>query len=71
MLSDAVPDLAGVADFSAARRHHFVDQWGRRVLVGLTIEETHEFEILDSFRPLGESDAAVWISDGIPKNCLA
>jgi hypothetical protein len=29
-------------------RRYFVDQNGRRVLVGLTIEETFEFETLDS-----------------------
>jgi hypothetical protein len=33
-------------------RRYFVDSDGRRVLVGLTIEETSEFETLDSLAAL-------------------
>jgi len=29
-------------------RRYFVDQVGRRVLIGLTVEETFEFETLDA-----------------------
>jgi hypothetical protein len=34
-------------DFKNAPRRYFVDGDGRRVLVGLTFEETFEFEALD------------------------
>ena len=54
------------ADFSSVRRY-FVDEKGRRVLVGLTIEETLEFEGLDSLPALDESGAHIaWTSDGVP-----
>lgn len=33
-------------------RRYFVDNDGRRVLVGLSLEETFEFETLDSLAPL-------------------
>jgi hypothetical protein len=36
-------------------RRYFVDKNGRRVLIGLTIEETFEFEALDSLPTLDES----------------
>ena len=36
-----------IAPSSAAPRRYFVDAVGRRVLIGLTIEETQEFERLD------------------------
>jgi hypothetical protein len=36
-----------IAPSNAAPRRYFVDAVGRRVLIGLTIEETHEFEGLD------------------------
>ncbi len=35
-------------------RRYFVDGSGRRVLIGLTIEETSEFEILDNLPALDE-----------------
>ena len=34
-------------DFKNAPRRYFVDGYGRRVLVGLTFEETFEFEALE------------------------
>jgi hypothetical protein len=37
-------------------RRYFVDQVGRRVLIGLTVEETFEFETLDA--AWGENGAA-------------
>lgn len=49
---DAMTDPTGTAP-----RRYFVDAGGRRVLIGLTPEETFEFERLDS----GEAQAA---SDG-------
>jgi hypothetical protein len=36
-------------------RRYFVDKNGRRVLIGLTIEETFEFETLDSLPALDQS----------------
>jgi len=41
-------------------RRYYVDNKGRRVLVGLTMEETLEFEQLDRFGPLdsGIDDAS-------------
>ena len=36
-----------IAPSNAAPRRYFVDAVGRRVLIGLTIEETREFEDLD------------------------
>jgi len=45
-------------------RRYFVDGDGQRVLIGLTIEETSEFETLDSLPALDESGA--WNEDGVP-----
>jgi hypothetical protein len=48
-------------------RRYFVDKNGRRVLIGLTIEETLEFETLDSLPALDESGNHVaWDENGIP-----
>ncbi|EJN09147.1 hypothetical protein PMI42_06904 [Bradyrhizobium sp. YR681] len=42
----------------AAPRRYFVDAGGRRVLIGLTPEETFEFERLDSGQAPGGAQAA-------------
>jgi hypothetical protein len=48
-------------------RRYFVDENGRRVLIGLTIEETFEFETLDSLPALDESGNHVaWDENEIP-----
>lgn len=48
-------------------RRYFVDKDGRRVLIGLTIEQTFEFETLDSLPALDESSNHVaWDENGIP-----
>jgi hypothetical protein len=47
-------------------RRYYVDKEGRRVLVGLTIEETVEFEQLDGLDPLDESGAHVAGTFGEP-----
>jgi hypothetical protein len=48
-------------------RRYFVDERGRRVLIGLTIEETLEFETLDNLPALTEGgDCAAWDVDGKP-----
>ena len=39
-----------------APRRYFVDAGGRRVLIGLTLEETFEFERLDSQPALDQAD---------------
>ncbi len=40
-----------------APRRYFVDAGGRRVLIGLTLEETFEFERLDSEQASGQGRA--------------
>ena len=48
-------------------RRYFVDGDGRRVLIGLTLDETFEFETLDSLPALDESENYVaWDENGIP-----
>jgi hypothetical protein len=49
-------------------RRYFVDQNGHRVLIGLTIEETFEFETLDNTTPLdeGAGHQVAWDENGIP-----
>jgi hypothetical protein len=48
-------------------RRYFVDENGRRVLIGLNIEETLEFDTLDSLPALDESGNHVaWDENGIP-----
>jgi hypothetical protein len=46
---------------------HTIDQKGRRVLVGLSAEETREFETLDSLSPSdGGGNRIAWTFDGDP-----
>jgi len=48
-----------------APRRYFVDKNGWRVLIGLTIEETFEFETLDSLPAFDNSGGHVaWHADG-------
>jgi len=48
-------------------RRYYVDKDGWRVLIGLTIEETFEFETLDSLPALDDSGNHVaWGEDGKP-----
>ncbi|OKO86815.1 hypothetical protein [Bradyrhizobium sp. AS23.2] len=49
-----------------APRRYFVDAGGRRVLIGLTPEETFEFERLDSGLAFGEAQAAPGGRDSWP-----
>jgi hypothetical protein len=46
-----------------APRRYFVDAGGRRVLIGLTFEETFEFERLDSQALVGRGDGGI-VRDG-------
>ncbi|MGY8667464.1 hypothetical protein Q3C01_34635 [Bradyrhizobium sp. UFLA05-109] len=54
-----------------APRRYFVDEVGRRVLIGLTHEETFEFERLDGQATLHREDSqapydgnGLWVADG-------
>lgn len=46
-----------------APRRYFVDAGGRRVLIGLTLEETFEFERLDS-QPVADLSKGQALRDG-------
>jgi hypothetical protein len=48
-------------------RRYFVDEVGRRVLIGLSIEETLEFETLDSLPALDEgANHVAWGENAVP-----
>ena len=47
------------------KRYH-IDESGRRVLVGLSIEETFEFETLSDLAPLDNSGSPIPWRDGVP-----
>lgn len=56
--------MTSVRNTNAPRRY-FVDAVGRRVLIGLTLEETFEFERLDS-EPDGGRTEAIWSERNSP-----
>jgi hypothetical protein len=43
-----------------------IDENGHRVLLGLSIEETFEFETLDDLAPLDETGTYIAWRDGVP-----
>jgi hypothetical protein len=47
-------------------RRYSVDDRRRSIMVGLTAEETLEFERLDNSPPLDEDGNPAWTSDGVP-----
>jgi hypothetical protein len=47
-------------------RRYFVDEKGRRVLIGLTIEETFEFETLDNLSARDGGNHVAWDEHGVP-----
>ena len=47
-------------------KRYRVDKHCRRVLVGLSIEETFEFETLDDLAPLDDSGSHIPWRDGVP-----
>ena len=47
-------------------RRYFIDEDGRRVLIGLTFEETFEFERLDHQSSLHGSGHVLWDASGRP-----
>lgn len=50
----------------AAPRRYFVDAVGQRVLIGLTIEETREFEVLD--RAQAEQHSVSVVGEAAPSS---
>jgi hypothetical protein len=47
-------------------RRYFIDDDGRRVLIGLTYEETFEFERLDHLSTLYDDGHVLWDAGGRP-----
>ncbi len=47
-------------------RRYSLDLSRRRIMVGLTAEETSEFERLDNSPPLDENGSPAWTFDGVP-----
>lgn len=47
-------------------KRYRVDKDGRRVLIGLSIEETFEFETIEELAPMDETGARIAWSDGVP-----
>jgi hypothetical protein len=47
-------------------KRYGTDKEGRRVLIGLSVEETFEFETLDDFSPLDETGTSIAWRDGVP-----
>jgi len=52
--------------FDQLPKRYGVDENGRRVLLGLSLEETFEFETLDDLAPLDETGAVTSWRDGVP-----
>jgi hypothetical protein len=47
-------------------KRYQIGKGGRRVLVGLSIEETFEFETLSDLTPLDDSGSPIPLRDGVP-----
>jgi hypothetical protein len=47
-------------------KRYGTDKDGLRVLIGLSVEETFEFEALDDLAPLDETGAQIAWRDGVP-----
>jgi hypothetical protein len=52
--------------FDQLPKRYAVDDEGRRVLLGLSVEETFEFETLDDLAPLDETGTVMAWRDGVP-----
>jgi hypothetical protein len=52
--------------FDQLPKRYGVDENGRRVLLGLSVEETFEFETLDDQSPLDETGTVMAWRDGVP-----
>jgi tRNA A37 threonylcarbamoyladenosine modification protein TsaB len=58
-------EIRAIEEFSP--RRYCVDGDGKRVLIGLSVQETFEFETLDALPPLDESGSHVaWNATGQP-----
>jgi hypothetical protein len=64
-LSSSIEHRVGFP-FDQLPKRYSVDKSGRRVLVGLSIEETFEFETLDDLAPLDDSGGHIPWRDGVP-----
>ena len=57
-------------DASGARelppRRYYINEQGQRILIGLSVEETFEFETLERLPPTDESGQATWSAGGCP-----
>ena len=47
-------------------RRYYIDERGRRVLIGLSVEETLEFEKLELLPPIDDSGRTAWSDEGAP-----
>ena len=47
-------------------RRYYINQQGQRILIGLSVEETFEFETLERLPPTDESGQAAWSAGGRP-----
>jgi len=52
--------------FDQLPKRYGVDEKGRRVMLGLSVEETFEFETLDDLAPLDETGNHIAWRDGVP-----
>ena len=52
--------------FDQLPKRYRIDEDGHRVLLGLSIEETFEFETLDDLAPLDETGMHIAWRDGVP-----
>jgi hypothetical protein len=52
--------------FDQLPKRYRIDENGHRVLLGLSIEETFEFETLDDQAPLDETGTYIAWQDGVP-----
>jgi hypothetical protein len=68
LFSSSIEKSVGFPTDSLPRRYS-TDNNGRRVLVGLSVEETFEFETLDDLAPLDDSGNHIPWPDGVPITC--
>ena len=52
--------------FDQLPKRYRIDEDGHRILIGLSIEETFEFETLDDLAPLDETGMYIAWRDGVP-----
>jgi len=47
-------------------RRYYINEPGKRILIGLSVEETFEFETLERLSPTNESGHVAWSAGGCP-----